>query len=75
MTEHDRKTPEPLSGLEGALKDLRDNFQPVLESALSRLDLVTRDEFEVQKAVLARTREKVERLETLLADLEKTGRE
>ena len=59
-------------GLEGAFKDLRENFQPILESALSRLDLVTRDEFEVQKAVLARTREKVDRLESLVADLEKT---
>ena len=41
-----------------------------LQSALSRLDLVTREEFDAQQAVLARTREKVEQLEETLANLE-----
>ncbi|MGM8225000.1 accessory factor UbiK family protein [Cellvibrio sp. ARAG 10.3] len=41
-----------------------------LQSALSRLDLVTREEFDAQQAVLARTREKLEQLEKTLADLE-----
>jgi ubiquinone biosynthesis accessory factor UbiK len=41
-----------------------------LQSALGRLDLVTREEFDAQQAVLARTREKLEQLEKTLADLE-----
>ena len=41
-----------------------------MESALSRMDLVTREEFDVQTAVLARTREKLETLERRVAELE-----
>lgn len=41
-----------------------------LQSALSKMDLVTRDEFDAQAAVLARTREKVDQMEKLLGDLE-----
>lgn len=41
-----------------------------LQSALSKMDLVTRDEFDAQAAVLMRTREKVEQMEKQLADLE-----
>lgn len=41
-----------------------------LQSALSRLDLVTREEFDAQQAVLARTREKLKQLEETLANLE-----
>ena len=44
------------------------------QSALSRLDVVTREEFDAQAAVLARTREKLERLERQVAEWEaKTG--
>lgn len=50
--------------------DLEKNFRGVLRSGLARLDLVTREEFEVQQAVLARTRDKLEQLETRLAELE-----
>jgi BMFP domain-containing protein YqiC len=54
-----------------ALKtDLESNFRSVLRSSLARLDLVTREEFEVQEAVLARTREKLEALEARLHQLE-----
>jgi hypothetical protein len=42
----------------------------VLDSGLSRLDLVTREEFEVQQAVLARTRQKLEALEHRVSSLE-----
>ena len=52
------------------LDDLETNFRGVLQSGLSKLDLVTREEFEVQEAVLASTREKLERLETKLEELE-----
>ena len=41
-----------------------------MESALGRLNLVTREEFEVQQAVLARTREKLKALEARVAALE-----
>ena len=50
--------------------DLRRNSATALRAALSRLDLVTREEFEVQQAVLARTREKLEALATRVAALE-----
>ena len=46
------------------------NFKSLLQSALARMDLVTREEFDVQTAVLARTREKLEALEARLKDLE-----
>ena len=58
-------------GLRSMRDDLEANFQGVLQSGLSKLDLVTREEFEVQEAVLARTREKLERLEAKLEGLEK----
>jgi BMFP domain-containing protein YqiC len=52
--------------------DLESNFRSVLRGGLSKLDLVTREEFEVQEAVLARTREKLEALERRLQELEKS---
>jgi len=52
-------------------RDVEANFRAVLQSGLSRLDLVTRQEFDVQVGVLKRTREKLERLEQRLAELEK----
>jgi len=57
-------------GLRSVRKDLEDNFQSVLKSGLSKLELVTREEFEVQEAVLLRAREKLEALEARLKDLE-----
>ena len=51
-------------------EDMEKNFHAILQSALARLDLVTREEFEVQKAVLAKTRQKLEDLELRLADIE-----
>lgn len=51
-------------------KDLEKNVKSLLASSLSRLDLVTRQEFDVQREVLQRTREKVEGLEVRVADLE-----
>jgi BMFP domain-containing protein YqiC len=58
-------------GLRSIREDLEKNFRSVLRSSLSKLDLVTRDEFEVQEAVLAKTREKLEALEARLKELEK----
>jgi BMFP domain-containing protein YqiC len=57
-------------GLKDARTDLEQNFRSTLRAGLGRLDLVTREEFEVQRAVLLRTREKVEALERALAALE-----
>ena len=57
-------------GLSSARDELETNFRATLSAGLSRLDLVTREEFEVQEAVLARTREKLEQLEARLAAIE-----
>jgi BMFP domain-containing protein YqiC len=57
-------------GLKSARDDLENNFRSVLHSGLDKLDLVTREEFEVQEAVLARTRQKLEALEVRLALIE-----
>ncbi|MDJ0793027.1 MAG: accessory factor UbiK family protein [Woeseiaceae bacterium] len=57
-------------GLRSVREDLENNFRSVLRSSLAKLDLVTREEFEVQEAVLAKTRAKLEALETRLKDIE-----
>ena len=57
-------------GLRSVRKDVEENFQSVLKSGLGKLDLVTREEFEVQAAVLARTREKLHALEARLTEIE-----
>jgi BMFP domain-containing protein YqiC len=51
-------------------KDIEKNVKALLQSGLSRRDLVTREEFDVQVEVLRKTREKVERLEARVAELE-----
>lgn len=57
-------------GLAQAQQDLRINFHDVLTQGLRRLELVTREEFDVQSQLLARTRAKVDELERRLAELE-----
>jgi hypothetical protein len=57
-------------GVQLLQEDLSRNFRGVIEAGLSRLDLVTREEFDVQQAVLARTRQKLEALERQVAELE-----
>lgn len=52
-------------------RDLEKNMRALLSSTFARLDLVTREEFDVQREVLARTREKLDKLEAKLAALEK----
>ncbi len=52
-------------------EDLERNFKSLLTSGLDRMDLVTREEFDVQVAVLERTRAKLEALEAKLVALEK----
>ncbi len=57
-------------GLDAARQDLEKNFRAALQSGLGRLDLVTREEFDVQRAVLLRSREKLELLERMVVDIE-----
>ncbi|MBX9401357.1 accessory factor UbiK family protein [Lysobacter sp. BMK333-48F3] len=57
-------------GLRESREELQQNFKSVLQTGLSKLDLVTREEFEVQRAVLLRTREKLEELQRTVAELE-----
>lgn len=57
-------------GVTALRRDLEDNFKAVLQAGLARLDLVSRQEFDVQAAVLRRTREKLEALEARVAALE-----
>lgn len=57
-------------GLRSVGDDLEKNFSSLLRSGLNRLDLVTREEFEVQEAVLARTRANLDAMEARLAALE-----
>lgn len=58
-------------GVQNLQDDLQRNLRSGVESALSKLNLVTREEFELQQAVLLRTREKLEALEARLAELER----
>ncbi len=57
-------------GLREGREDIQENFKAVLQSGLAKLDLVTREEFDVQRAVLARTREQLETLRNALDALE-----
>jgi len=55
----------------GLPREIEQNLRAGLTSALARLNLVTREELEVQTAVLARTRARLEELEKQVAALEK----
>ncbi len=57
-------------GLNKFKKDLEKNFRAILQTMFAKLDLVTRDEFDVQKKVLTKTRIKINTLEKQIAHLE-----
>ena len=57
-------------GFNNLKDDLEKNFHAILQTVLGKLDLVTREEFEGQKMVLAKTRSKLEELEKRVADME-----
>ena len=59
------------AGVLSVKSDLEENFRSILQSGLVKLDLVTRQEFDVQVAVLRRTREMLEKLEARVAALER----
>jgi BMFP domain-containing protein YqiC len=71
----DELTDKVLNALPGGVRemqqDLEKNLHIALQSVLAKLDLVTREEFDVQSAVLLRTREKLTALEARVAELEK----
>ena len=51
-------------------KDVRGNTRVVVQSVLEKMDLVSREELEIQEKVLQRTREKLEALEARISELE-----
>lgn len=57
--------PESLSN------DVRENVKAAIQEVISDLDVVTREELDIQKSVLEKTRAKVEEMELLIAQLEK----
>ncbi len=57
-------------GLRALQEDVEQNFKAVLQAGLGRLDLVTREEFDVQMGVLKRTRAKLEELAERVGELE-----
>lgn len=56
---------------QGPVKDMEKNLRALLQNMFARMDLVTREEFEVQQEVLLRTREKLAQMEARIAELEK----
>ncbi len=63
--------PQPLRAL---ARDLEANFKAVLQAQFAKLDLVTRQDFDVQSAALARAREQLAAIEARLAELEAKSR-
>jgi len=57
-------------GLNNLKEDLEKTFHAILQGALGKLDLVTREEFEVQKLVLAKSRSKLEDMEKRVTEME-----
>ena len=58
------------SGLQDLQSDFEHNLRAAIEANLKKLNLVTREEFDIQQQVLLRTREKLEALEAKVAELE-----
>ena len=52
------------------INDIEDNINALLKSTFTKMDLINREEFDVQTEVLKRTRAKLERLEAKIIDLE-----
>ena len=69
LDELNRKAAELIAA--SPAKDVEKNLRALLSSALSRLDLVTREEFDIQQQLLVRTREKLQQMEVRVAELER----
>ncbi len=66
-----RQIMQTLPGTDGQLtKDLEKNLRAAMQGVFNRMDLVTREEFELQTELLARTRSRLEQLEQQVAELE-----
>ncbi|MGA7966248.1 MAG: accessory factor UbiK family protein [Gammaproteobacteria bacterium] len=61
------------ASLQQARVDIERNFRSVLEAGLRRMDLVSREEFDTQSALLKRTRERLEELSVRADRLERQG--
>jgi BMFP domain-containing protein YqiC len=57
------------SSLQNLDKDIQQQFKAILQAAFAHMDLVTREEFDIQAKVLARTREKVDNLEKQIENI------
>ncbi len=57
-------------GLQAVRRDVETNFKTILQNSFARMDLVTREEFDVQSEVLKRSREKLDKLELQVKQLE-----
>lgn len=68
MADISRRLPADLGSLRN---EVERNVRSVLAETVSRMDLITREEFDIQQQVLMRTREKLEALEKQVAELEK----
>jgi len=58
-------------GLKDLEAEAKKQFRAILESGLTKMDLVSREEFDIQVKVLAKTREKIDQLEKQLTEMEK----
>jgi hypothetical protein len=58
------------AGTDQVREEVRENIRLVLESSFARMNLVTREEFDAQSLLLRRTREKLDALEKIVAELE-----
>jgi ubiquinone biosynthesis accessory factor UbiK len=72
LDEISNKIKELLSNTPAA--DIQKNLRALLQAQFAKLDLVTREEFDVQREVLLRAREKITQLEARLAELERKQR-
>lgn len=67
MKKFSELVPEPLRNMQ---EDVEKNMRSIMEAGLQKMNLVTREEFDIQSAVLQRTREKLEALEARLNEWE-----
>ena len=65
------KVNELIENKEQVAQDIKQNVQGLMASGLSKLDVVTREEFEVQKQILQRTRKKLDALDAMFEKLDK----
>ena len=63
------------TGVRELQQDLEKNFHATLQAAFGKMELVTREEFEVQATLLARTRAKLDKLEKQITELEQQNRQ